>query len=311
MVDAVKVLLAKKETTYGTDATPTVGANAILTRNFSTKPVEVDRVERNLDQRIYGARASVPSNERQTMGFEVELAGSGSAGTAPGWMELLEACGMAPPVLTASTSAVQNFAAPGTTPSSLTMHHWMADQRRRSVGNVGSFTLDLSAGNYPFMGFTYMGLLGATPFDKSLPAATDLTRWKQPVEVNDANTDVTLDGYAVVMKSLQLNGNVTTAMRNLVNSRYVRRGGHTLSGTMMVEAVDIAARDYLATLRSGALIALALQHGTVAGNIIQLAAAKVQITDITESEEDEILMWSLAITLTVDGGSPDLTITAR
>jgi phosphoribosylpyrophosphate synthetase len=49
----------------------------------------------------------------------------------------------------------------------------------------------------------------------------------------------------------------------------------------------------------------------VAGNILELKSDKVQITDITESNEDDTLMWTLAMTHTVEGGSADLTITAR
>lgn len=120
MVDAVKVLFFKKEATYATDAAPTGAANAALTRNFTTKPVVVDRIQRNLDRPVRGSSKDAPSNERQTYGYELELAGSGAAGTAPAWMEHLEACGMAAPVLTANTSAVQRFAPIGALLSSAT-----------------------------------------------------------------------------------------------------------------------------------------------------------------------------------------------
>ena len=118
MVDWVAVVLAKKEGVYGADAAPTAAANGILTRNFQGKPVDVDQVNRNLDSGAYGARASKPSNERRTFSYEVEIAGSGAAGTAPAWMELLEGCGMAAPDLTAGTSAVQGAPTSGVTVTS-------------------------------------------------------------------------------------------------------------------------------------------------------------------------------------------------
>ena len=119
MVDYVKVLAAKKEVTYATDAAPTLAANAIVTRNFSAKPVETDTLERNLDNRTFGAQPVAPANERQTISYEVELAGSGAAGTAAPWQELLEGCGFAPPVLTATIKAQQVMALAGTAQSSL------------------------------------------------------------------------------------------------------------------------------------------------------------------------------------------------
>ncbi|MCH4893379.1 hypothetical protein GO308_09685 [Sphingomonas sp. SFZ2018-12] len=312
MVDATKVVLAKKEVTYGTDSVPTAAANAILTRNYSAKPIELDRVERNLDTRIYGAEATVPGAKRQTLAYEVEIAGSGAAGTAPAWMELLEGCGMTAAVLAAGESATQGFALPGVEPTSLTHHHYMSDQRRRTIGSVGTFTMDFTAGAYPFIGFNWIGLLPvATPFDKSAPAAVNLARWRQPVEVSTEQTEMTLDGYVPIFRSFNLDAAVTTAFRNLVGRRYVRRGGHAISATAVVEAPDIAVKDYLQRLSSGDLVTFDLTHGTVAGNIIELAAPKVQITDITESEEDEILMWTIQMAFTVDGGSPDLTIIAK
>lgn len=70
-------------------------------------------------------------------------------------------------------------------------------------------------------------------------------------------------------------------------------------------------KDYIATLRTNALVAFSLIHGTAAGNIVELAAARMQINDITESEEDGIQMWTLDVACTVDVGSDDFTISSR
>ena len=312
MVDWVAVVLAKKEVTYGVDSVPTAAVNGILTRNYSGKPVDMDRIQRNLDQRVFGALASVPSNERRSVSYEVEIAGSGDAGTAPAWMELLEACGMAAPTLTADTDAVQVFAAPGVNASSISQYDFMSDQRRKAVGMVGNFTMDFTAGAYPFFGFNWMGLIPATsPFDKTAPGAVDVTRFIQPVEVNTDNTEMLLDGFAAIVRSWRADAGVTTAMRNLVGKRYVRRGNHSFTSTAVIEAPDIAAKNFIQSLRTGSLLEWSLTHGVTAGNIIELASEKVQITDITESNEDDTLMWTLAMTHTVEGGSADLTIAAK
>lgn len=311
MVDAIKVILAKKETTYGTDATPTGAANAVLTRNYSSKPIDTDRLERNLDQRVFGASSSATSNERRTIAYEVEIAGSGAAGMAPAWMELLEACGMAPPVLSAGVSAVQQFAPPGADASALTQYDYISDQRRKTVGSVGTFNIDLTAGAYPFFSFNWTGLVPpGTAFDKSAAPATTLARWKKPLEVNIDNTTLSLDGYSPRVRSWQAQAGVTVALRNLVGSRYVRRGNHALTSTLLIEAPDIATKDFIANLRQDDLLDFDLTHGVESGGTINFASAKSQITDITESEEDDILMWTLALTHTVDDGAADLIITA-
>lgn len=312
MVDWVAAVLAKKETTYGTDAVPTAAANGVLTRNYSARPLEVDQLERNLDSADYGAQPSTPSNKRRTISYEVEIAGSGAAGTAPAWMELLEGCGMAPAVLAAGVDAQQRFAASGVAPSSVTHYDFLSDQRRKALGCAGTFSMDFTAGAYPFFGFEWTGLVpAASPFDKSAPGAVTLTRWKKPVEVNIDNTVFTLDGYAPRLRSWKADAGVSVAVRNLVGSRYVRRGNHALRSTAVIEAPDVVTKNYLTSLSEGSLVAFALTHGTVAGNIIELSSAKVQITAISESKEDDIVMWTIEMIHTIDGGANDLLIKAK
>lgn len=312
MVEMVKVLLAKKETTYGTDSVPTVAANAILTRNFSSKPVEADRLARNLDNGTWGSDPTATTNQRQTHSFEVELAGSGTAGTAAPWQELLEACGMAPAVLSAGVDAQQRFALPTAAQGSLSMYHSIGTELRKALGARGTFSIDFTAGAYAFATLTTTGLLpAASPFSTGALTGAVLTRWKPPLEVNTANTTITLDGYAAFVRSLRLDAGVQANVRNLVGSRYINRGPHAMVGQLVIEAPALASKDYLSTLRNDTLVALALTHGTVAGNIVQISCPKVQITDITESEEDGKLMWTMAIAVTVDAGADDFTITAK
>lgn len=312
MTDMVKVVMAKKEVTYLTDPVPTLAANAILTRNFSAKPVETDQLERNLDTRTFGATAVVVTNERQSMSYEVEMAGSGAAGTAPAWMELLEACGMAPPVVTAATKAEQRFALPTAVPGSLTHHHWIGDQLRKSVGCRGNFSINLTAGAYPYFSFSFIGLIpAAAPFSVSVPGAATLGRWKDPLEVNNVNTALVLDGFAAVTRSLQIDANVPTVMRNLVGARYIRRGNHAARARMRVEAPSIATKDYIQTLRTNARVPLLATHGVAAGTITEISAPKAQLVDLTEVDEDGVQMWDFDLILTVDAGQDDLILTTK
>lgn len=313
MADTFKTILFKKEVTYGTDAAPTTGANAVLTRNFSAKPIQVDQVERPLDLPTRGRRKSAPSNRRSTLRYELELAGSGAAGTAAGWMEHLEACGMAAPVLTAVTKAEQKFALPGTALSSATSHHWMGGQRTRVTGIRGTFGMDFTSGRYPFASLEMTGLLPANPaVDATAPVGEpDFTRWKDPLEVNTANTDFLLDGFAAVLKRFTFNTNAEVRPRNLVGANYINRGNHAGGGQIEIEAPALASKNYFSTLDLGTEIAVQLVHGTVAGNIVQLDGAYLQILDIDRAEEDEIMMLSISYGLNIRAGQDDLLLTAK
>ena len=78
-----QLLLAETELTYGTDPTPTSSANAILVRNIEVTPLEADTVSRELIRPYLGQSEQLLAQTRVLVNFEVELAGSGTAGTAP------------------------------------------------------------------------------------------------------------------------------------------------------------------------------------------------------------------------------------
>jgi hypothetical protein len=90
-----RTILAKIETTYGTDSVPTGAADAILVRNLEITPMEQDLASRDLVRPYLGSSEQIPAAIRATLGFEIEIAGAGTAGNAPAWAPLLRACAFA------------------------------------------------------------------------------------------------------------------------------------------------------------------------------------------------------------------------
>lgn len=89
-----RLILAKTEATYGTDSSP-VGTDAILVKELEITPIEADVVSRDLIRPYLGNSDQLLANTRVSITFQVELAGSGTAATAPRFSSLLKACGMA------------------------------------------------------------------------------------------------------------------------------------------------------------------------------------------------------------------------
>lgn len=89
------VILAKTESTYGTDASPTGGANAMLVQNAQLTPLEAETRQRQVVQPYFGARPSLLASQRVRLQFGIEFTGSGTAGNAPAFAPLLLACGLA------------------------------------------------------------------------------------------------------------------------------------------------------------------------------------------------------------------------
>ena len=107
------VILAKLETTVGTDAVPTGAANAIAIRNYDHRPLEGESTTREILRGSFGSDAIILQNQYAEVTFEVELAGSGAAGTAPPFSSLLRACGMTETIV-ASTSVTYGLETPVT-----------------------------------------------------------------------------------------------------------------------------------------------------------------------------------------------------
>lgn len=73
----------------------------------------------------------------------------------------------------------------------------------------------------------------------------------------------------------------------------------------------LADKDYYTALDDEEEGALQLIHGTVAGNIIQLDAAHVQILSIARTEDADRIMFEMTVGLNIDAGQDDLLITAK
>ena len=163
-----RLLLAKAEVTYGTDPTPTGAANAILVRNLEIVPLQSDVVQRELIRPYLGNYDQLLANTRVQVTFEVELAGSGTAGTAPAYGPVLKACGLSE-TIAASTSAT--YAPISASFSSVTLYFFQDGIRHVVTGARGTFTLNGAVGAIPTIAFTMTGVFNA-PTDTALSAPT-------------------------------------------------------------------------------------------------------------------------------------------
>ena len=96
-----RVILIEAESSYATDPTP--GAtDAVLVRDLTITPQSSDVVSRDLIRPYLGASEQLLANTRVECTFAVELAGSGSAGTAPRYGSALKACGLSEVVVSST-----------------------------------------------------------------------------------------------------------------------------------------------------------------------------------------------------------------
>ncbi len=137
-----QLILVKAESTYGTDSSP-AGTDALLVRSIDVTPLEAEVVSRDLIRPYLGNSDQLLANTRVMMSFQVELAGSGTAATAPRFGSLLKACGMAE---TTTSSAVTGTAQAGSA-GSITLAAGASSTDDAYVGMVISLTGGTGSGS--------------------------------------------------------------------------------------------------------------------------------------------------------------------
>jgi len=96
------LLLAKLEAVPGTDIVPAAATNAILCRGLMPSIITAEFAERNNIKPHKGNDRKLAVGVHRRFQFEVEIAGSGVAGTAPAWGLLLQICGFSETVTLAT-----------------------------------------------------------------------------------------------------------------------------------------------------------------------------------------------------------------
>lgn len=302
-------ITAKAESTYNTDPVPTGVANALQVRNATLSPMEMDSEGRVLVRPFLGNDEDVVMGTYQMLEFEVELAGAGAAGTAPKYGPLHLGSSHAETV-NAGTSVVYSLVSAAF--GSATLYCNYDGTNFKLTGARGTVSYDFTSRKIPFAKFNFWGLYNAAA-DLVLPALT-LTGWGLPIGVNKANTPTcTLHGFAGVVQSCFVDVANELVYRNLVNHESIQNVDRAPVGKIVMEMTSVTAKDWMTTIRSATTGALVLTHGTVAGNIVQIDAPKVQLIKPAFSEMDGIMMLSADMKFLPSGtnGNDELTFTVK
>ncbi|MEZ0147954.1 MAG: hypothetical protein AB9Q19_01340 [Candidatus Reddybacter sp.] len=299
-----KYILAKIEGTYGTDPTP-AGADAILTKNLQISPQQGNRVGRELDRSTLGNDSEIATSRYTTLSFDVELAGSGTAGSAPGFGPLLRACGLAE-TLVAVTSAT--YAPVSSSFESTTIYYYHDGELHKLTGARGSVSFNLSKDQIPEMQFTFTGLHN----DPTAPALITpvTTAFQTPLPVTDANTPTyTVDTFDAKAEAFSLDIANNVVYRNVVNSESVIITDRAPAGSLSFEQEVIGTKDFWAISKAGTLIAVNIVHGTAAGNIVQITGSNVQLSQPSLSDSDGLSLMNMTTLWTpTDSGDDEVSI---
>ena len=297
-----RLILAKAEATYGTDPTPTGSANAILVRNLEITPLQSDIVQRELIRPYLGNYEQLLAQTRVQVTFEVELAGSGAAGTAPAYGPVLKACGLSETVV-ATTSVT--YAPVSTSFSSVTIYFYQDGIRHIVTGARGTFTLNGQVGAIPTIAFTMTGIYNA-PTDTALATPTYANQATPLIFKNGNTTSFSAFSYSGALQSIDLNVGNEIVYRELIGgTKEVLITDRKPAGTMSIEAVLLATKNYFTVSTGSTTGSVSFQHGTTAGNIATLTMAQADLADASYAELNGIAMMNLPYVATPTAAGND------
>jgi hypothetical protein len=283
-------ILAKAETTYGTNATP-ANTDAVLVKNLELTPLSGDVVSRDLIRGYLGNSEQLVAQTYAEIKFEVELAGSGTAGTAPRYSNLLLASGMA---LTTVASTSNTYAPVSGTFGSSTIVYNTDGLNHALTGCRGSFSIKGEVGQVPSLSFSMMGIYNA-PTDSS-PVSASYTTQATPLVFRQGNTSAfSIFGYSGLLQSFDFDIANATVYRQLVGSSTgeVLITDRKPAGSVMIEAPTLATKDFFGIALGTATGGLSFTHGTTAGNRVVFNSPQTDITTPAYGEQDGVRMLSL------------------
>jgi len=302
MLTRKKVLLAKSETTYGSDPTPTAASNAILAIDPDIKEL-MNPIDRGINISTLSNKASIAGVKYAEVTFKVELRGSGSAGTAPRLGALLKACGMDEPVVSSPSVTYEPVSSSF---SSVTLYLYIDGRRHKVTGARGTFKMTCPAGQIAMLEFTFQG--------------------KWVAAANAAIVSGTYDGDPATCKSCSFSYNSKTTLvasqveLDMANKLTQRPSLNDATGMAGVEitgrkpALVCDIEDTVETsydFRGDQLTnerAVSWVVGATAGNICTISVPKYNITNIEYADNDGVQMSKINGECDMNSGDDEVSI---
>ena len=295
----------KTESSYNSDPTPTGGSNAILVRDLNIEPVQSDEVSRDLIRGYLGNYETLLSNTRVNVSCEVEMVGSGAAGTEPAYGPLLKACGLA---VTTVSSTSNTYAPVSASFGSVTIYTNIDGVRHKVTGCRGSFSISCELNQIPVISFSMTGIYSA-PTDTAAPTCT--YNATKPLLFKTGNTSAfSIFGYGGALQSWSFDMNNETVVRQLVGgTQEVMITDRKPSGSATVEAVALSAHNFFTDATGSSTGTNTFLHGTTAGNKVTISCPQTDLGQPTYEDSDGVQMLNLPFIATpTSAGNNELSL---
>lgn len=226
--------------------------------------------------------------------------GAGGAGGFPWFAPFLKACGLAEVAagtVTSGQTGSWTYTPVSTSFKSCTTWIYADGILHKIGGCLGTFSLDLKAGEAPDLSFDLQGFLAAEPAGNTAnPSPVTLpTNNMKIVE----SLGMTIGSYTPVARSVKFTQGMGRTERGDVNSPSGFKGIHLPSRQGMLELqiereIDTTTMNFYNLQKTASVAnAISFTHGADSQSAILFSATQPQLLDITEGDDGGIATWNL------------------
>jgi len=296
------VILAKLESTYGTEPATWAGADALLVSNATLNYVSNNR-NRDVTRPYLGASEELVGDDHMELAFECEMAPSGAKGLTSQWGLLLRGCGMSEVV---TLSQRVEYAPISGNFESLAFHYVLDGVRYKVGGARGSVELVMNIGEAPRLRFNFM-----CRFDGVVQASAvtpDYTGWQLPEVVTNYNTaDVKLGGTftagavtggnVFASRGFTFNLGNNTVYQPMLGVDRVLITDRASTGQVTLD-LDVADEiQFRKDVRDNAPKPISIEHGSADGKKLLIWAPRAQFANPTIVDQDGVAMTQFDVRL--------------
>jgi hypothetical protein len=284
------------EAVPGTAETP-AAADMVLVENFKFTPTYGNAPNNSMGGGVFSKSPGASGVQTGTVSFDVVMKGSGAAGTAPEWRDLIMMCGFSETIVGATSVTY----APAAPEAYYTMS-WIVpglgaggeDMLHRLAGCQANAKFTFKAGDLRRMNVSATGIIAA-PSDSTILSAPTWDTTAPTAFLNDA---AVIHGSTLAFETLEIDMGQEIAYRPNANSA---TGGLTAqitsrrpTGTVDIEAEKLSTFNIYTRITANTLGALAMTPVATAGNKVALNAPNIRFTGVDHADRAGALVWQAA-----------------
>jgi len=301
------VILGKIESSYQTDAAPVPGTDAILVENPKWSNTGLSMIDRPAVRPSLAALQQVYGGRLVNLTCDVEVKGSGTAGTAPEIGALYRMCGMGETIVPATSVTYAPVSDPASHESG-TIYIYEDGKLIKLTGCRGDFDHKFESGKKIVSSFTITGHVSAQT-DVALPSPTlDTTL---PIPFNAAS--FAIGGYSAVISKIDFGMGWKVATPPSVNSAdgfgEIMLTERDVNGNIDPQDTLVATKDWLGEFTAGTLMAMATGTlGSTAGNRVAFSWPQVYYRDASPDDRDGVRAVGLPVGMIESSGDDEVSI---